>query len=111
MENIEKPVPLWEKYALTIKEASEYFNIGEKKMRSKEQAVKNRRTAKGRRKIYVYIQRQRGQDSICIQLEAGTYRQGSGREKGQDIPAGKRKRNTEKFIAGDCIQWQKYDSG
>ncbi len=34
MENIEKPVPLWEKYALTIKEASEYFNIGEKKMRS-----------------------------------------------------------------------------
>ena len=26
-------VPLWEKYTLTIAEASEYFNIGEKKLR------------------------------------------------------------------------------
>lgn len=26
-------VPLWEKFNLTIKEATEYFNIGEKKMR------------------------------------------------------------------------------
>lgn len=27
-----KEVPTWEKYLLTIKEASEYFNIGENKM-------------------------------------------------------------------------------
>lgn len=26
-------VPLWHKYSLTIAEASEYFNIGEKKLR------------------------------------------------------------------------------
>lgn len=26
-------VPIWEKYALTVFEASEYFNIGEKKLR------------------------------------------------------------------------------
>lgn len=26
-------VPLWHKYTLTIPEASEYFNIGEKKLR------------------------------------------------------------------------------
>lgn len=27
-----KDIPIWEKYLLTIKEASEYFNIGENKM-------------------------------------------------------------------------------
>lgn len=26
-------VPVWEKYALTVNEASKYFNIGEKKLR------------------------------------------------------------------------------
>lgn len=26
-------VPLWEKYTLTINEATQYFNIGEKKLR------------------------------------------------------------------------------
>ena len=26
-------IPLWEKYTLTIREAAEYFHIGEKKMR------------------------------------------------------------------------------
>lgn len=26
-------IPIWEKYALTINEASEYFNLGEKKIR------------------------------------------------------------------------------
>lgn len=26
-------IPIWEKYALTILEASEYFSIGEKKLR------------------------------------------------------------------------------
>ena len=26
-------IPVWEKFTLTINEASEYFNIGEKKMR------------------------------------------------------------------------------
>lgn len=26
-------VPIWEKFALTINEASEYFNLGEKKLR------------------------------------------------------------------------------
>ncbi len=26
-------IPVWEKFTLTISEASEYFNIGEKKMR------------------------------------------------------------------------------
>lgn len=26
-------VPLWQKYTLTISEASQYFNIGEKKLR------------------------------------------------------------------------------
>ncbi|MCP1101028.1 excisionase family DNA binding protein [Aequitasia blattaphilus] len=29
----EKNVPLWEKFNLTITEAAEYFNIGEKKLR------------------------------------------------------------------------------
>ena len=29
----EKRVPLWHKYSLTISEASEYFNLGEKKLR------------------------------------------------------------------------------
>ncbi len=28
-----KYVPVWEKFTLTISEASEYFNLGEKKMR------------------------------------------------------------------------------
>ncbi len=28
-----KEVPVWQKYALTIREASKYFHIGEKKMR------------------------------------------------------------------------------
>ena len=32
MDN-EKRVPLWHKYSLTIREASEYFNLGEKKLR------------------------------------------------------------------------------
>ena len=31
--NKENNVPLWQKYTLTITEASEYFNIGEKKIR------------------------------------------------------------------------------
>ena len=31
--NRENSVPLWHKYGLTITEASEYFNIGEKKLR------------------------------------------------------------------------------
>ncbi|MCI7523070.1 excisionase [Roseburia hominis] len=31
--NRENSVPLWHKYSLTITEASEYFNIGEKKLR------------------------------------------------------------------------------
>ena len=31
--NRENSVPLWHKYTLTITEASEYFNIGEKKLR------------------------------------------------------------------------------
>lgn len=31
--NKENNVPLWKKYTLTITEASEYFNIGEKKIR------------------------------------------------------------------------------
>lgn len=29
---IKSDVPIWEKYLLTIKEASSYFNIGENKM-------------------------------------------------------------------------------
>ena len=31
--NKENSVPLWHKYSLTITEASDYFNIGEKKIR------------------------------------------------------------------------------
>ena len=31
--NDRKPIPIWEKFNLTINEASEYFNLGEKKMR------------------------------------------------------------------------------
>lgn len=31
--NKENRVPLWHKYSLTITEASDYFNIGEKKLR------------------------------------------------------------------------------
>ena len=33
MKQEKDKVPLWEKYALTVNEAMEYFNIGEKKMR------------------------------------------------------------------------------
>ena len=33
MNTEEKYVPLWKKFALTIKEAAEYFGIGEKKLR------------------------------------------------------------------------------
>ena len=33
MSNVIKEVPIWEKFNLTISEASEYFNLGEKKMR------------------------------------------------------------------------------
>lgn len=29
----EKDVPIWEKYALTIREVAQYFHIGEKKLR------------------------------------------------------------------------------
>ncbi len=32
-EKIETRVPLWEKFLLTVNEASEVFNIGEKKLR------------------------------------------------------------------------------
>lgn len=32
-EKEEIRVPLWRKYTLTISEASEYFNLGEKKLR------------------------------------------------------------------------------
>ena len=31
--NINTDVPIWEKYTLTIEEASKYFRIGEKKLR------------------------------------------------------------------------------
>ena len=40
--NEEKSVPVWKKYTLTIAEASEYFNIGEKKLR---QLVQENNTA------------------------------------------------------------------
>ena len=33
MTSQKKTIPIWEKLTLTISEASEYFNIGEKKMR------------------------------------------------------------------------------
>lgn len=33
MMNDKKFVPIWEKFTLTISEASEYFNLGEKKLR------------------------------------------------------------------------------
>lgn len=33
MINTVTGVPIWEKYTLTISEASQYFNIGEKKLR------------------------------------------------------------------------------
>jgi len=32
-ENIKNYVPLWEKYALTIPQATEYFGIGDRKLR------------------------------------------------------------------------------
>ncbi len=28
-----KEIPIWEKYTLTVREASEYFHIGEKRLR------------------------------------------------------------------------------
>lgn len=34
MDTFEKEIPIWEKYTLTIAEASRYFNIGEKKLRN-----------------------------------------------------------------------------
>lgn len=33
MNNIDKNVPIWEKYLLTIEEAAIYFHIGEKRLR------------------------------------------------------------------------------
>jgi len=32
-KNIEERIPVWEKFNLTINEASKYFNLGEKKIR------------------------------------------------------------------------------
>ena len=32
-------IPVWEKYTLTIEEASKYFRIGENKLRSEERRV------------------------------------------------------------------------
>ena len=32
-ENNKSDIPIWEKYALTVEEASAYFNIGSKKIR------------------------------------------------------------------------------
>lgn len=40
--NEKNSVPVWKKYTLTIAEASEYFNIGEKKLR---QLVQENNTA------------------------------------------------------------------
>ena len=34
MTKNEKRVPLWEKYALTVDQAAEYFGIGQKKIRN-----------------------------------------------------------------------------
>ena len=33
MNNIDKTVPVWEKYSLNIPEAAEYYGIGEKRLR------------------------------------------------------------------------------
>lgn len=41
-EKEQNKVPLWHKYTLTITEASEYFNLGEKKLR---QIVQENNTA------------------------------------------------------------------
>lgn len=41
-EEVIPSVPLWEKYTLTIREAAEYFHIGEKRLRS---IVENNSTA------------------------------------------------------------------
>lgn len=30
---MKKDIPIWEKYALTIREAAQYFHVGEKKLR------------------------------------------------------------------------------
>ena len=30
---MKKDIPVWEKYALTIREAAQYFHVGEKKLR------------------------------------------------------------------------------
>ena len=34
MENIEKQVPLWQKYTLSVQESAEYFGISDKKIRN-----------------------------------------------------------------------------
>lgn len=39
--NKEIAVPIWHKYTLTISEASQYFNIGEKKLRQMVQENSN----------------------------------------------------------------------
>ena len=33
MSNVDKTVPVWEKYSLNIPEAAEYYGIGEKRLR------------------------------------------------------------------------------
>lgn len=42
MKNNENSIPIWEKYTLSIEEASEYFRVGENKLR---ELVKEQRDA------------------------------------------------------------------
>lgn len=43
MSKIDNCIPIWEKYVLSIEEASMYFRVGENKLR---ELVKNNRNAK-----------------------------------------------------------------
>lgn len=43
MNKSDNSIPIWEKYALSIEEASMYFRVGENKLR---ELVKNNRNAK-----------------------------------------------------------------
>ena len=87
-------VPIWEKYTLTIEEASKYFRIGENKLRklAEENPSAGWGIMNGNR-----IQIKRKQlEKIIDTLEVSTYRQDARREARRYFASGKGKRNPER---------------
>ena len=84
-------VPIWEKYTLTIEEASKYFRIGENKLRKLAEenpaagwVIMNGNRIQIKRKQFekfnspLQIYRYLWEPAICLRLEVSTYRQDPG---------------------------------